>query len=281
MQSENAQKISYPINCHPDLFARNNFLNRECWLFVLSKCLGYIIVLSSVVIKIPQIIKIVSVRSSEGLSIASVLMDLYGHTAGVAYNFNTGLPFSSWGDSLFTGVQTVIITALLFYYSAGMPRTTTFLTLYCATVAILLSGYVPVNVLWTMNILNLPLIVLSGGSQASSNYRHSSTGQLSAVTVALNLFGALARIFTSVVETGDTAIIVTNVVATVVTFIIVLQMWYYWDSPSQGTHTNPTYRHTSPTYSHTNPTHRHTDPKYRYTEQTHEQTEHTIPDTDE
>nr|CAD7442974.1 unnamed protein product [Timema bartmani] len=274
MQSKNAQNISFSINCHPELFARNNFLNRECWLFVLSKCLGYIIVLSSVVIKIPQIVKIVSVRSAEGLSIASVLMDLYGQTAGVAYSFNVGLPFSSWGDGLFAGVQTVIVTALLFYYSAGTPRTTTFLTLYCAIIAILLSGYVPVNVLWTMNILNLPLIVLSGGSQASSNYRNSSTGQLSAVTVALHFLGALARIFTSVQETGDTAIIVTNVVATVVSFIIVLQMWYYWDYPAQGTHTDPTYRHTSPTY-------RHIDPKYRYTEQTHRQTEHTIPDTDE
>ena len=71
--------------------------------------------------------------------------------------------------------------------------------------------------------------------QAVSNYRQGSTGQLSAVTTFLLLGGALARIFTSIQETGDTMLIVTFIASATANAVIASQMLYYWNSSSSET----------------------------------------------
>ena len=68
--------------------------------------------------------------------------------------------------------------------------------------------------------------------QAISNYRQGSMGQLSAVTTFLLLGGALARIFTSIQETGDTMLVVTFIASATANAVIACQMLYYWNSSS-------------------------------------------------
>lgn len=69
--------------------------------------------------------------------------------------------------------------------------------------------------------------------QAHTNYSTSSTGQLSAATGFMLFFGSLARIFTSIQETGDTTMIIMYVCATLANAILVFQFLYYWNVPSQ------------------------------------------------
>jgi len=65
--------------------------------------------------------------------------------------------------------------------------------------------------------------------QVMANYRNGSTGQLSAITIGLLFCGALARIFTSIQETGDITVIATYVVTFAVNAILLGQVLYYWD----------------------------------------------------
>jgi len=65
--------------------------------------------------------------------------------------------------------------------------------------------------------------------QAYTNYSNGSTGQLSAVTCSLLFFGSLARIFTSIQETGDTTMILMYVCSTLANAVIVTQLLYYWN----------------------------------------------------
>jgi len=71
--------------------------------------------------------------------------------------------------------------------------------------------------------------------QAVTNYKNKSTGQLSAITVFMLLFGSSARIFTSIQETGDTVVIITFIVAASCNAVIAIQMLYYWNSTGTGT----------------------------------------------
>jgi len=71
--------------------------------------------------------------------------------------------------------------------------------------------------------------------QILTNYRNGGTGQLSAVTITLLFGGALARIFTSIQETGDTTVIATYVVSFMVNAILLGQVIYYWNSPTLAT----------------------------------------------
>lgn len=63
--------------------------------------------------------------------------------------------------------------------------------------------------------------------QAYTNYSNGSTGQLSAMTFVMMLFGSTARIFTSIQETGDPVIIVIYALATLGNAILVSQFVYY------------------------------------------------------
>lgn len=67
--------------------------------------------------------------------------------------------------------------------------------------------------------------------QAVSNYKNGSTGQLSVVTVCLLFFGSASRIFTSIQDTGDQVMIIQYCVATLANFILLAQIYVYWDAP--------------------------------------------------
>ena len=60
--------------------------------------------------------------------------------------------------------------------------------------------------------------------QAVENYKNGNTGQLSSITVALLFFGSLARIFTSVQETGDITFILSFTIATLCNAILLGQV---------------------------------------------------------
>ena len=68
--------------------------------------------------------------------------------------------------------------------------------------------------------------------QIIANIRAGSTGQLSAVTVFLLFVGSLARVFTSVQETGDNIVILTYVAASSCNGILAFQILYYWNAAS-------------------------------------------------
>lgn len=64
--------------------------------------------------------------------------------------------------------------------------------------------------------------------QAHTNYSNGSTGQLSAATGFMLFFGSLARIFTSIQETGDATMIIMYICSTCVNAVIAAQILYYW-----------------------------------------------------
>lgn len=97
-----------------------------------------------------------------------------------------------------------------------------------------MGGPTSVDVLWSLQALNIPILVVGKMSQAYTNYSNGSTGQLSAVTCFMLFFGSLARIFTSIQETGDSLIILTYCLSTLTNGIIVAQLLYYWNVGAGG-----------------------------------------------
>ena len=65
--------------------------------------------------------------------------------------------------------------------------------------------------------------------QIVSNFRNGHTGQLSFIMVLLLFLGAMARIFTTIQETGDKVMLVTFLFSTSLNATLVLQVLYYWN----------------------------------------------------
>merc|ERR1711981_224526 len=134
----------------------------------------------------------------------------------------------------FMSLQTSIIAILILRYGGNTFSTILFSAIYGATVlAITQPGLVPEEVLWYGQAANIPMIVIGKLIQAITNFKNGHTGQLSAITVFLLTLGSLARIFTSIQDTGDQVMILTFVVSSSVNVVIALQVLYYWNTTKE------------------------------------------------
>ncbi|XP_053425932.1 mannose-P-dolichol utilization defect 1 protein isoform X4 [Nycticebus coucang] len=92
--------------------------NVPCLKILLSKGLGLGIVAGSLLVKLPQVFKILGAKSAEGLSLQSVMLELVALTGTMVYSITNNFPFSSWGEALFLMLQTVTICFLIMHYRA-------------------------------------------------------------------------------------------------------------------------------------------------------------------
>ena len=97
----------------------------------------------------------------------------------------------------------------------------------------------PVSVLWYGQAINIPMIIVGMFMQIWANFSNGHTGQLSAITTFLLALGAIARIFTSIMETGDETIIATYIVSSTVNSIIALQVLWYWSATNNALAKSP------------------------------------------
>ncbi|XP_053199282.1 mannose-P-dolichol utilization defect 1b [Scomber japonicus] len=222
-----------PESCYDEFFLNFNFLDVPCLKIVLSKGLGIGIILGAALVKLPQILKVVGAKSAEGLSFQTVILELLAITGTMAYSIANKFPFSSWGEALFLMLQTVTIGFLMQHYRGKTSTGVLFVVVFVGLLVLLLSPVTPMSVVTTMQASNMPAIIIGRLIQAGTNFRNGHTGQLSAVSVFLLFAGSLARIFTTLQETGDTLMALTYVISSVCNGIIALQVLYYWNSSSE------------------------------------------------
>lgn len=201
----------------------------SCFKSLLSTALSCVLIAGSLGVKVPQILKILNGKSAEGLNLFSIFLDLFAITFNLSYSFVKGFPFTAWGDVSFLALQTVIIACLVLTYNGGITKAFVFLTVYATICYVLMGGTAPIEFLWSMQGLNIPIMVLGKLSQAWTNFQNGSTGQLSVVTCYALFFGSLARIFTSIQETGDKMMIITYCFSFVSNGVLVAQCIYYWN----------------------------------------------------
>ncbi|PAA55577.1 hypothetical protein BOX15_Mlig013572g3, partial [Macrostomum lignano] len=217
-------------HCYDTMFQSGHLFDIACLKLLITKGLGYGIILGSIVVKLPQIIKIFASRSSRGLSFAANLLELVAISATASYGWRRGFPFSAYGEGLFMAFQTSLIAFLTLFYSGQAVRGWGFLTLYALIMAYLMSPRAPFSWLQLLQTGSVPLTASGKLWQAWYNYRNSSTGQLSLITCLLLFLGSVARIFTSVQETGDQLVVVMYTVSTACNGIILAQISYYWNA---------------------------------------------------
>uniref|UniRef100_A0A2K5VWS2 Mannose-P-dolichol utilization defect 1 protein n=1 Tax=Macaca fascicularis TaxID=9541 RepID=A0A2K5VWS2_MACFA len=219
--------ILLPEKCYDQLFVQWDLLHVPCLKILLSKGLGLGIVAGSLLVKLPQVFKILGAKSAEGLSLQSVMLELVALTGTMVYSITNNFPFSSWGEALFLMLQTITICFLVMHYRGQTVKGVAFLACYGLVLLVLLSPLTPLTVVTLLQASNVPAVVLL---QAATNYHNGHTGQLSAITVFLLFGGSLARIFTSIQETGDPLMAGTFVVSSLCNGLIAAQLLFYWNA---------------------------------------------------
>ncbi|ONH69927.1 Mannose-P-dolichol utilization defect 1 protein [Cyberlindnera fabianii] len=168
-----------------------------------AKTLSLGILTFSSIVKLPQIITIVSNSSARGLSFLSILLETVSLLITVAYNFRQHMDFMTFGEVAFVALQNAIILALILYYSGRGNFINMFLGMLALTSYSLFGAPHPENVgvLSDADVKQLaqfavPLTVLAKLPQIFRNFKNRSTGTLSITSVGAGLLGTCVRLFT-------------------------------------------------------------------------------------
>lgn len=213
--------------CYEEIFLNFNFTNIDCLKMAVSKCLGYGILAGSMLIKVPQILIILRAKSGDGISFSSELLMLIAVFGSMSYGYHKQFAISVYGDTYFLFLQSVIILLLMLYYSKSMKSLLLITITLAISCALLFTNNLPTSVILGLNGIQLILSLISKLNQTYLNYSNSSTGNLSAITLWLQFLGCVARIFTSIQETGDFTLILTYILISLANGILVLQLVYY------------------------------------------------------
>ncbi|WVO14788.1 hypothetical protein L204_102426 [Cryptococcus depauperatus] len=240
--------------CYKTLVYDLNITNQDCLKYALSKTIGLAIVVGSSIVKIPQIITIVSTGSARGLSLSSYALETTAYGINLAYNSRNKFPFSTYGENFFMGIQNVIITLLILKlgpssntFGGGMSgigskqlavnqntnnKKVAIGAALIATACVFLWSDLlcPMTILALLQAATLPLSLIAKAPQIMSNHRNRSTGNLSPFAVFNGLLGCLARVFTNKQEVGDTLIFWGFVSASILNTVLAIQIIIYWPS---------------------------------------------------
>jgi len=201
----------------------------EGLLCSLAVLVGYVVVAGSLAVKLPQIVRILKKESAEGISTTGHLMETVAYTIGFAYSVRNGYPFSSFGDVVACWMQNVIIAALIAKYRGWRwPRTAALAAPFAGFCWFLARGC-SAEVLSALQASTLVIMVVGARiPQIWLNLRRGGSGELSLVTYALLLAGNLARVFTSVMLTGDAMLIAFYTAVTLCNAMILTQIVITW-----------------------------------------------------
>ncbi|SGY14941.1 BQ5605_C013g07174 [Microbotryum silenes-dioicae] len=221
------------MDCFTTLIYNTDLGDRRCIQYSISKALGLAIVLGGSIVKLPQIIKIINARSARGVSLASYLLDTSSTAIVVAYNVRNSFPWSTYGENIFLLAQNVVIIGLIVLYST---EATAPLLLLLSALGLMLAyvlssrDLLPLPHLSLLLSASIPLTLSSKVPQILEIQKNRSTGQLSGFLVASQVLGCLARVFTTLTETGDRVLWWGFFLTTLMNAMIAVQMWVYWDN---------------------------------------------------
>ncbi|KAJ5090641.1 monosaccharide-P-dolichol utilization protein [Penicillium argentinense] len=205
-----------------------------CTSLAISKALGIAIVGASAVVKVPQILKLISSRSSAGVSFVSYALETASLLITLSYGVRNQFPFSTYGESALIAVQDVAVGVLVLTFAGRSAAAATFVAVVAAAVYALLFDQTLVDA-QTMAYLQAgagALGIMSKAPQIYTIWSEGGTGQLSAFAVFNYLAGSLSRIFTTLQEVDDKLILYGFIAGFSLNVILATQMIYYWNSPA-------------------------------------------------
>lgn len=226
-----------------------NPTDMPCNQLLLSKMLSLCILLGGLFVKVPQILKVLTNRSSKGLSLLSLVIETSAAMISVAYNQRKEHPFTTFGESLFIMIQNVILVALVLILryakvsktkegepAVGAPSILSIFMAFSWIGIFITSIYGMISLpsletLATLQGWSIGLIIAARVPQIILNAINHSTGKLSFLTTLLMAGGSLARIYTTWQEIRDPQLLITVSIAAFLNMLLLFQFFIYWKQP--------------------------------------------------
>jgi len=173
--------------CHSALLRDLNPAGHpECVKLAASKTIGVAVISAASIVKVPQILKLLSSQSSSGLSFLSYALETASFLISLAYNVRGHNPFSTYGETALIAAQDVVVGVLILQYAGKGPAAGAFVAVVAASIyALFNEGIVDGNMLGYLQAGAGALAIGSKLPQIITVYQQGGTGQLSAFAVRL------------------------------------------------------------------------------------------------
>lgn len=216
--------------CTKEILEAYNFRNLTCLKMAFSKGLSMGIITGAMIVKVPQILRVLLSRSTEGLSFLSYVLETLAASIAFAYNFRARNPFTTYGETLFMTLQNLVLLLLMGLYRRQTMRLVMLFSLYSVMMSsLLIPNYVTDATLLSLQAMTIPLVMISRLPQIWTIWRHRNIGQLSGLTVFLIWAGSLARVYTCIQETPkDRVLLMGFFLAAMLNTVLLAQVAYYW-----------------------------------------------------
>jgi mannose-P-dolichol utilization defect protein 1 len=216
--------------CYVELVENLNVKNVDCIKYAFSKVLGLGMVCGGAILKVPQIIKILLSKSTRGISVTSYFLEMLALLINISYNIRFQYPFTTWGEFPFIAVQCFIVLFLIYFFRKSRKNLIFFLSPLLILLVIFNPKIISNSLLQILQTSTIGITIASRLPQIITNYKHRSTGELSALTVFFQCAGSLARVFTTIQEVDDYVVMAGNLIASTLNTVLFFQVLYYWRS---------------------------------------------------
>ena len=223
--------LLFEPQCCSKLIYNLDVNEQGCLKLFAIKLLGYSIILAGSIVKLPQVLKIFSAKSGAGISLFGVILELMAITFNGSYSFRNNFPLSAWGECIALAIETAMIAYLVLWYDGFKFRALSFILIYATALYCLNQPTIlPGEFMWYLQSSVIYLAVSGKLLQAYKNYKAQHTGQLSAISAWAIFSGSLARILTTIQETGDMLTTVSFIFSSCANGVIATQVLWYWKS---------------------------------------------------
>ncbi|XP_056326983.1 solute carrier family 66 member 3 [Danio aesculapii] len=176
------------------------------------------------VLKFPQIFVLLRARAAAGVSLNSLLLELLGFIVFMSYQMYYEYPPLTYLEYPILIAQDVIVLLLILHYNRNLKHSLIYAALF-------VGGWQLLTVKkWVIDLAMSLCTLISGSSklaQLQCLWRSKDSGQVSSLTWALATYTCMARIFTTIITTGDTQVLVRFIVMTILNMWVTATVIYY------------------------------------------------------
>ncbi|XP_019940541.1 solute carrier family 66 member 3 [Paralichthys olivaceus] len=176
------------------------------------------------VLKFPQIFVLIRVKSSSGVSLHSLLLELTGFIVFVTYQMYYDYPPPTYLEYPILIAQDVVLLLLILHYSGSLQQSLIYTLVF-------VGGWRLLTVeKWIIDLAMSLCTFISAASkfaQLQCLWRSKDAGQVSALSWGMATYTCMARIYTTTVTTGDTQVLVRFIVMTLLNLWVLLTVLHY------------------------------------------------------
>ncbi|KAF3701488.1 PQ-loop repeat-containing protein 3 Precursor [Channa argus] len=176
------------------------------------------------VLKFPQIFALMRAKSTTGVSLNSLLLELIGFIVFVTYQMYYEYPAPTYLEYPILIAQDVFLLLLILHYNGSLRQSVIY-------VLVLAGGWRLLTVeKWIIDLAMSLCTFISAASklaQLQCLWKSKDAGQVSALTWAMATYTCIARIYTTTVTTGDVQVLVRFIAMALLNLWVLLTVLYY------------------------------------------------------